>query len=32
MHWEWMKLNFHWKPGQFVYRGDLDVNVRTASK
>ncbi|KAG5269355.1 hypothetical protein AALO_G00201080 [Alosa alosa] len=32
MHWEWMKLNFDWKPGQFVFKGDLDVNVRTASK
>ncbi|XP_069040535.1 bridge-like lipid transfer protein family member 2 isoform X1 [Lepisosteus oculatus] len=32
MHWEWNKLNFDWKPGQFVYRGDMDVNVRTASK
>ncbi|XP_034062904.1 protein KIAA0100-like isoform X3 [Gymnodraco acuticeps] len=32
MHWEWNKLNFDWNPGQFVYKGDLDVNVRTASK
>ncbi|XP_044528771.1 protein KIAA0100 homolog isoform X1 [Gracilinanus agilis] len=32
MHWEWSHLFFHWKPGQFVFRGDLDVNVRTASK
>uniref|UniRef100_A0A3Q1KCW4 FMP27/BLTP2/Hobbit GFWDK motif-containing RBG unit domain-containing protein n=1 Tax=Anabas testudineus TaxID=64144 RepID=A0A3Q1KCW4_ANATE len=32
MHWEWNKLNFHWNPGQFVFKGDLDVNVRTASK
>ncbi|XP_063061511.1 bridge-like lipid transfer protein family member 2 isoform X2 [Engraulis encrasicolus] len=32
MHWEWMKLNYDWKPGQFVFKGDLDVNVRTASK
>ncbi|XP_068387800.1 bridge-like lipid transfer protein family member 2 isoform X3 [Eschrichtius robustus] len=32
MHWEWNHLSFHWKPGQFVFKGDLDVNVRTASK
>ncbi|XP_038614966.1 protein KIAA0100 homolog isoform X2 [Tachyglossus aculeatus] len=32
MHWEWSHLAFHWKPGQFVFKGDLDVNVRTASK
>ncbi|XP_039613175.1 protein KIAA0100-like isoform X1 [Polypterus senegalus] len=32
MHWEWNKLHFDWKPGHFVFRGDLDVNVRTASK
>ncbi|KAJ8280796.1 hypothetical protein GJAV_G00059060 [Gymnothorax javanicus] len=32
MHWEWNKLNFAWNPGQFVFRGDMDVNVRTASK
>ncbi|XP_064424989.1 bridge-like lipid transfer protein family member 2 [Latimeria chalumnae] len=32
MHWEWSKLNFDWNPGQFVFRGNLDVNVRTASK
>ncbi|KTF85827.1 hypothetical protein cypCar_00026037 [Cyprinus carpio] len=32
LHWEWSKLNFDWNPGQFVFKGDLDVNVRTASK
>ncbi|XP_029026241.1 bridge-like lipid transfer protein family member 2 isoform X2 [Betta splendens] len=32
LHWEWDKLNFHWNPGQFVFKGNLDVNVRTASK
>ncbi|XP_053222317.1 bridge-like lipid transfer protein family member 2 isoform X1 [Podarcis raffonei] len=32
MHWEWSHLSFHWRPGQFVFKGDLDVNVRTASK
>ncbi|XP_017538853.1 protein KIAA0100 isoform X1 [Pygocentrus nattereri] len=32
MHWEWNKLNFAWNPGQFVFKGDMDVNVRTASK
>ncbi|XP_019400878.1 PREDICTED: protein KIAA0100 homolog [Crocodylus porosus] len=32
MHWEWSGLSFHWRPGQFVFKGDLDVNVRTASK
>lgn len=32
LHWEWNKLNFDWKPGLFVFKGDLDVNVRTASK
>ncbi|KAG9342081.1 hypothetical protein JZ751_017078 [Albula glossodonta] len=32
LHWEWNKLNFVWKPGQFVFKGDMDVNVRTASK
>ncbi|XP_068172952.1 bridge-like lipid transfer protein family member 2 isoform X1 [Antennarius striatus] len=32
MHWEWNKLIFEWNPGQFVFKGDLDVNVRTASK
>ncbi|KAM9468639.1 bridge-like lipid transfer protein family member 2 [Clarias gariepinus] len=32
MHWEWNKLSFDWNPGQFVFKGDLDVNVRTASK
>ncbi|TNN01681.1 hypothetical protein fugu_011063 [Takifugu bimaculatus] len=32
LHWEWNKLNFDWKPGQFLFKGDLDVNVRTASK
>ncbi|XP_075760621.1 bridge-like lipid transfer protein family member 2 [Pelodiscus sinensis] len=32
MHWEWSHLAFHWRPGQFVFKGDLDVNVRTASK
>ncbi|XP_041850668.1 protein KIAA0100-like isoform X2 [Melanotaenia boesemani] len=32
LHWEWIKLNFDWNPGQFIFTGDLDVNVRTASK
>ncbi|KAK2881234.1 hypothetical protein Q8A67_018502 [Cirrhinus molitorella] len=32
LHWEWSKLNFDWNPGQFVFKGDLEVNVRTASK
>ncbi|KAG7479401.1 hypothetical protein JOB18_024873 [Solea senegalensis] len=32
LHWEWSKLNFNWNPGHFVFKGDLDVNVRTASK
>ncbi|XP_065816856.1 bridge-like lipid transfer protein family member 2 isoform X1 [Labrus bergylta] len=32
MHWEWSKLNYDWNQGQFVFKGDLDVNVRTASK
>lgn len=32
MHWEWSHLSFNWKPGQFVFKGNLDVNVRTASK
>ncbi|XP_077336545.1 bridge-like lipid transfer protein family member 2 isoform X3 [Lithobates pipiens] len=32
MHWEWSRLKFAWNPGQFVFKGDLDVNVRTASK
>ncbi|XP_063151468.1 bridge-like lipid transfer protein family member 2 [Candoia aspera] len=32
LHWEWSHLSFHWQPGQFVFKGDLDVNVRTASK
>ncbi|ELV12096.1 hypothetical protein TREES_T100003578 [Tupaia chinensis] len=32
MHWEWSHLSFQWKPGQFVFKGDLDINVRTASK
>ncbi|XP_069082287.1 bridge-like lipid transfer protein family member 2 isoform X2 [Pleurodeles waltl] len=32
MHWEWNKLSFKWNPGQFVFKGNLDVNVRTASK
>uniref|UniRef100_A0A8C5MXP2 Bridge-like lipid transfer protein family member 2 n=1 Tax=Leptobrachium leishanense TaxID=445787 RepID=A0A8C5MXP2_9ANUR len=32
MHWEWNRLKFAWNPGQFVFKGDLDVNVRTASK
>ncbi|XP_010863616.2 protein KIAA0100 isoform X3 [Esox lucius] len=32
MHWEWNKLNYEWNPGQFVFKGDMDVNVRTASK
>ncbi|KAM4567204.1 bridge-like lipid transfer protein family member 2 isoform 2-T2 [Odontesthes bonariensis] len=32
LHWEWNKLNFDWNPGQFVFKGNLDVNVRTASK
>ncbi|XP_031729431.1 protein KIAA0100 isoform X4 [Anarrhichthys ocellatus] len=32
LHWEWNTLNFDWNPGQFVFKGDLDVNVRTASK
>uniref|UniRef100_A0A8B9JU85 FMP27/BLTP2/Hobbit GFWDK motif-containing RBG unit domain-containing protein n=1 Tax=Astyanax mexicanus TaxID=7994 RepID=A0A8B9JU85_ASTMX len=32
MHWEWNKLDFDWNPGQFVFKGDMDVNVRTASK
>ncbi|XP_077422133.1 bridge-like lipid transfer protein family member 2 isoform X2 [Vanacampus margaritifer] len=32
LHWEWSKLNFDWNPGQFVFKGDLNVNVRTASK
>uniref|UniRef100_A0A5F9DT06 Bridge-like lipid transfer protein family member 2 n=1 Tax=Oryctolagus cuniculus TaxID=9986 RepID=A0A5F9DT06_RABIT len=32
MHWEWNHLSFHWKPGQFMFKGDLDINVRTASK
>lgn len=32
LHWEWNKLNFDWNPGQFVFKGDLNVNVRTASK
>ncbi|XP_060704384.1 bridge-like lipid transfer protein family member 2 isoform X2 [Hemiscyllium ocellatum] len=32
MHWEWNKLQFNWRNCQFVFKGDLDVNVRTASK
>ncbi|XP_028857357.1 protein KIAA0100-like isoform X2 [Denticeps clupeoides] len=32
LHWEWIHLNFEWNPGQFVFKGDMDVNVRTASK
>lgn len=32
LHWEWSHLSFHWRPGQFVFKGDLDINVRTASK
>ncbi|XP_041053496.1 protein KIAA0100-like isoform X1 [Carcharodon carcharias] len=32
MHWEWSKLQFNWTNCQFVFKGDLDVNVRTASK
>lgn len=32
LHWEWNRLNFNWNPGQFVFKGNLDVNVRTASK
>ncbi|XP_071214703.1 bridge-like lipid transfer protein family member 2 isoform X1 [Salvelinus alpinus] len=32
MHWEWNKVNYEWCPGQFVFKGDMDVNVRTASK
>uniref|UniRef100_A0A1A8IJQ0 KIAA0100 n=2 Tax=Nothobranchius TaxID=28779 RepID=A0A1A8IJQ0_NOTKU len=32
LHWEWNKLNFDWNPGQFIFKGNLDVNVRTASK
>lgn len=32
LHWEWTKLCFDWNPGQFLFKGDLDVNVRTASK
>ncbi|XP_072326063.1 bridge-like lipid transfer protein family member 2 isoform X2 [Scyliorhinus torazame] len=32
MHWEWNKLQFIWTNCQFVFKGDLDVNVRTASK
>ncbi|CAB1347938.1 unnamed protein product [Coregonus sp. 'balchen'] len=32
MHWEWNKVNYEWNPGQFVFKGDMDVNVRTASK
>ncbi|XP_061684367.1 bridge-like lipid transfer protein family member 2 isoform X2 [Syngnathoides biaculeatus] len=32
LHWEWSKLNFNWNPDQFVFQGDLNVNVRTASK
>ncbi|XP_047247504.1 protein KIAA0100-like isoform X4 [Girardinichthys multiradiatus] len=32
LHWEWTTLNFDWNPGQFVFKGNLDVNVRTASK
>ncbi|XP_067102585.1 bridge-like lipid transfer protein family member 2 isoform X2 [Osmerus mordax] len=32
MHWEWNKLMYEWNPGQFVFKGDMDVNVRTASK
>ncbi|XP_061829189.1 bridge-like lipid transfer protein family member 2 isoform X1 [Nerophis lumbriciformis] len=32
LHWEWNKLNFDWNPGQFIFKGDLNVNVRTASK
>ncbi|XP_043574028.1 protein KIAA0100-like [Chiloscyllium plagiosum] len=32
MHWEWNKLQFNWRNCQFIFKGDLDVNVRTASK
>ncbi|XP_024132642.1 protein KIAA0100 isoform X1 [Oryzias melastigma] len=32
LHWEWTWLNFDWTPGQFVFKGNLNVNVRTASK
>ncbi|CAH2220004.1 Hypothetical predicted protein [Pelobates cultripes] len=32
MHWEWNRLKFAWNPGQFIFKGDMDVNVRTASK
>ncbi|KAG8450808.1 hypothetical protein GDO86_003178 [Hymenochirus boettgeri] len=32
MHWEWSHLKYAWNPGQFLFKGDLDINVRTASK
>ncbi|XP_067864625.1 bridge-like lipid transfer protein family member 2 [Heptranchias perlo] len=32
MHWEWNKLQFNWKHCEFLFKGDLDINVRTASK
>uniref|UniRef100_UPI00358E2E6C bridge-like lipid transfer protein family member 2 n=1 Tax=Myxine glutinosa TaxID=7769 RepID=UPI00358E2E6C len=32
MHWEWRPFELTWKDGVFDLRGDLDLNVRTASK
>lgn len=32
MYWEWSYLFFYWKFGQFVFKGDLDINVRIVFK
>uniref|UniRef100_A0A8C4NNB3 Si:ch211-259g3.4 n=1 Tax=Eptatretus burgeri TaxID=7764 RepID=A0A8C4NNB3_EPTBU len=32
MHWEWHPFELTWKDGLFDLHGDLDLNVRTASK
>ncbi|XP_078495659.1 bridge-like lipid transfer protein family member 2 [Ciona intestinalis] len=32
MHWDWKNLYMDWTPGCFLYKGDLDIHIRNASK
>uniref|UniRef100_H2Z401 FMP27/BLTP2/Hobbit GFWDK motif-containing RBG unit domain-containing protein n=1 Tax=Ciona savignyi TaxID=51511 RepID=H2Z401_CIOSA len=32
VHWDWKNLYMDWTPGCFLYKGDLDIHIRNASK
>nr|CAB3258519.1 UPF0378 protein KIAA0100-like [Phallusia mammillata] len=32
MHWDWKNMSMGWTPGCFLFKGDLDIHIRNASK